>query len=219
MFRAATRPVLVNGSDFNTMPAYDGAFALAPNVAGVVFENCFEDYDTGLIGDRNERFRKQNDGLLATIADERYAVCMFGGKATPAARIYDVASFWLTYDPHWSVASINLDSPDTSTVFPEYEIVPTQPRETAHKTIAPLRTASGVYVREFAACYQNGSPIGPCAAAVNPTEGFETFPASLSAERRTLTLDNRSEYAGGRATWQAGVPHDLAPLTAAIVAG
>ena len=144
---------------------------------------------------------------------------MFGGKGTPAARIYDVASFWLTYDPHWSIASINLDSPDSFTVFPEYEIVPTQPHETARKTIALLRTGSGLYVRRFGSCYQNGAAIGSCAAVVNPTAGFETFPATLSDEHKTLILDNRSEFTGGRATWQAGLPHDLAPLTAAIVAG
>ncbi len=219
MFRSAARPVIVNGVGPDDMPSYDGAFGRAPNVAGILFEGCIQDSDTGLHGIAHDKLRRQSDGLLATIAANRYAVCMFVGKATPANRIYDLASWWLTYDPRYSVAAPNVDSSDGFTVFPEFAIVPTQPRETAHKTIADLRTPAGLYLRRFGACFQNGAPIGPCAAVVNPTGDAQPFPAGLGGDRRSLILEDRSEYTGGRATWQHGAPRGLGALSAAIVSG
>jgi hypothetical protein len=217
---ASARPVFVNGATpYTMMPSYDGAFLKAPNVAGQNFEGCYGDYN-GLIVDDASKGPRWSNISNALIAVNRYgstALCMNVWSATPSNRLYYVASWWMAYDPDHSVIVPQAPTSDGYTVLPEYDIVPTQPRATATTTIASLRAASGAYVREFAACYQAGSPIGPCAAVVNPGPSAVALPALAGRYTTALALDDRSSYTGGKAAWSGTVPASLGAYSAVVL--
>ena len=206
LFAAAQRPVFINGHDPSTwLPAYGGALLTAPNVAGEVHEGCFDADDYGLLSDAADRWRKEADSLLFNTSRERYALCLIQGTMAPDHRLYAMASWWMTYDERWSIAGPVNKGPDGYAIFPEYDIVPRVPRESAGLAVGSLRR-SGLYVREFAACYQRSHPIGPCAAVVNPSATPLALPAFAARYDQALHLDAEGVIRGGRARWEAGVP-------------
>ncbi|HWT05976.1 MAG TPA: hypothetical protein VN224_09495, partial [Xanthomonadales bacterium] len=214
---AAARPVIINGIDPRTaLPSYNGALLDAPNVAGQNFEGCFSD-GNHVGGDARNNWQHMANGLLATIAHRTSAVCMMMADATPANRIYDLASWWMTYSESYSVAAPMNATSDGFTVVPEFEIVPRQPRATATSDVAVLRTPGGAYVREFGACYQAGTPIGPCAAVVNTTASAVALPALAGRYANALAVDDKSAYTGGKATWTGTVPAQLAAFSAVVL--
>ncbi len=192
MVAAAAKPVFINGATpYTLMPSYGGTFLKSANVAGQNFEGCYGD-SNGLVGDDSSggpRWSNVSNALIAAYGYGSRAVCMNLADATPSNRIYMLASWWLTYDEVRSVISAHAQTPDGFSVLPEFDIVPRQPRATATSSVAALRAAGGAYVREFGACYQAGSAIGPCAAVVNPA----------AAIRRDAGRDRAlHELAGGR---------------------
>src|ERR1700681_828314 len=214
---AAARPVIINGIDpRNAMPSYNGTLLDAPNVAGQNFEGCFSD-GSGVGGDARNNWQHMANGLLAAIAHRSNAVCMMMASATPANRIYNLASWWMTYSESYSVAAPMNPTADGFTVVPEFEIVPRGPRATAMSDVAVLRTPGGAYVREFGACYQAGAPIGPCAAVVNTTASSVALPALAGHYANALTVDDKSAYTGGKATWTGAVPAQLAASSAVVL--
>ena len=214
---AAARPVIINGIDPRTeLPSYNGTLLDAPNVAGQNFEGCFSD-GNNVGADARNKWQHSANGLLAAIAHRTNAVCMLRADATPANRIYDLASWWMTYSESYSVAAPMNAAPDGFTVLPEFEIVPRQPRATAISDIGVLRTAGGAYVREFGACYQAGAPIGPCAAVVNTTAAPVALPPLAGHYASALAVDDKSAYTGGKATWTAAVPAQLAAASAVVL--
>jgi hypothetical protein len=221
MLAAAARPVFVNGYDVATrLPSYNGVWLDSKNVAGNEIEGCFHYTDNGtetIAGDKAGKWAGNSNGLLAVIAHRSLALCMMTAPATPSNRIYMMASWWMTYTEPYSIAAPEGPTPDGFTVRPEYDIVPRQPRTTATTDVAALRSATGAYVREFAACYQAGTPIGPCAAVVNASSSPVAMPSLSVTYSRTLAVDDRSAYTGGQASWTATVPSQLAPLSAVVL--
>ena len=219
MLASAAKPVILNGIDpASLMPSYNGAWLDSPNVAGQNYEGCYAD-NAGVAGDHSGRWVNQSNSLLATFAHHALGVCMLFATPTPANRIYDVASWWMTYDEQYSVIAPYPDRPlsDGFTVVPEFEIVPRRPLTSASTDIAALRSATGAYVREFAACYQAGAPIGPCAAVVNPTSSPVALPSLSGRYASTLAVDDKSLYSGGKATWGGPVPATLPALSAVVL--
>jgi len=80
-----------------------------------------------------------------------------------------------------------------------------------------MRSPSGAYVREFAACYQAGAPLGPCAAVVNASSSAESMPSLSGRYTTSLVLDDASAYTGGKANWTGSIPASLPPLTALVL--
>jgi hypothetical protein len=155
--------------------------------------------------------------LLADLPFKRFSFCMMNGTPAAAARLYALASWWLTYDPLYSVAAPIAPASDGTTIFPEFAIVPMQPRQTARGGIAGL-ARGGVYVREFASCYQAGVSIGRCAAIVNPSSRAVAIPALGAPYTRRLALEGGGMLAGGRATWRSySANRMLGPVQATIV--
>lgn len=219
MFASAVKPVIINGIDpANLMPSYNGAWLDSPNVAAQNYEGCYAD-GAGVAGDRSRRWVNQSNSLLATFAHHALGVCMLFATPTPANRVYDVASWWMTYNEQYSVIAPYPDRPlaDGFTVVPEFEIVPRRPLTSASTDISALRSATGAYVREFAACYQSGAAIGPCAAVVNPTSSPVALPALAGRYSSSLAVDDTSLYSGGKATWGGPVPATLPALSALVL--
>ncbi|HEY8297631.1 MAG TPA: hypothetical protein VIG32_06370 [Candidatus Baltobacteraceae bacterium] len=213
---AAVRPVILNGGDPSTLgPAYNGAFLDLANVRGANHEGCFT-RGSGAVTDQNQHWQHQADGLLADLGHHKYSFCMMTGTSSPQTRLYGLASWWLTYDPQWSVAAPIAPAADGNAVYPEFAIVPRSPRTTASADVNAL-AKGGVYVREFAQCYQAAVPIGACAAVVNPSASGAAMPALSIAYTSALTLDNLSLPAGGSARWSTGVPGTLGPGQAIIL--
>jgi hypothetical protein len=152
--------------------------------------------------------------LLAMTNAGKYAVCWgrspVAGDAR-AQRLMFVASWWLTYDPHYSVAFANFGSASNLFVFPEYDLVPAQPLRTAPSSVNELISAGAAYVREFAACYERGTLIGACATIVNPTA------QSTTSYTQSLALDANNLFDGGRIAWMNGVPAAIPANGAAIL--
>jgi hypothetical protein len=127
---------------------------------------------------------------------------MMNGPPTPANRLYALASWWLTYDPNYSVVAPIAPAADGTSLFPEYDIVPLGPKTSAAGGRVRTLRRDGVYVREFAQCFQNGMAIGACAAVVNPTSSPRAVPSLSGGYTRALTLNDASSVSGGRALWR-----------------
>jgi hypothetical protein len=220
MIAAAARPVFINGATpYTLMPSYNGTFLKSPNVAGQNFEGCYGDYN-GLVGDDSSggpRWTNMSNALLAAYGYGSRAVCMNVAAATPANRMYVLASWWMTYDEVRSIMVPYALAPDGFSVLPEFDIVPRQPRATATSSIAALRAPGGAYVREFAACYQAGSAIGPCAAVVNPSAAPVATPSTSGRYTSALAVDDRSAYTGGKASWTGSVPAQIGARSAVVL--
>ncbi|HEY4439929.1 MAG TPA: hypothetical protein VGN14_05705 [Candidatus Elarobacter sp.] len=215
MLSAAARPVFINGSDPRTLlPSYGGAYLRAPRIAGEVNEDCYR-AGRAIVGDR---WRRQGDALLAVTALHRYAACFMQGTTTPANRVYALASWWLTYDARWSVAAPIDPVSGGTAILPEFGIVPGAPLRTASRSIDLLREGA-IYAREFGACTQDGSPIGPCAAIVNAGNGDAPVPPLHRRYASVLVLDGRDAISGGTASWRRGPPSEVSAGNALILRG
>lgn len=221
LFAAAARPVVINGSDPGTFqPAYGGALIDAPNVIGEIVEACFlaDSLKEPMFG---ERWRQMANGQIAVTRHRRYAICMQQGDGLkdPLKRLYGLASWWLTYDPQWSVIAPVAPGTDGDAVFAEEDVVPTEPlRGTADGGVEAFK-AGNVYAREFRRCFQAGVAIGGCAAVVNPTTTAQALPRLTQTYRSSLSLSSESAYGGGTNSWSRNVPQSLGPVQAAILRG
>jgi hypothetical protein len=216
MFSATPRKLIINGGDL-FRPAYNGVFLKNPNVAGANHEGCFSSaYYRGRVDDSNGLWQQTADGLLADLPFKKFSLCMMNGAPTAASRLYAMASWWLTYDPRYSVAAPIAPDAAGSTIFPEFDIVPLQPSATAASSVSKLARGS-VYVREFANCYQAGTPIGACATIVNPSQSQQSLPRLRRQYKRELVLDDASAASGGRAYWRPSNTGTLGPVSALIL--
>jgi hypothetical protein len=139
--------------------------------------------------------------LLADLPFRKYSLCMMNGPPTAPNRLYAMASWWLTYDPNYSVAAPIAPASDGNAVFPEYGIVPDAPKASAGSGRISALYHGGVYVREFERCFQDGRSIGGCATVVNPGTSQRSIPALSRRYTRTLSLSDASVASGGRAVW------------------
>jgi hypothetical protein len=178
-----------------------------------------------------------------------YTSCSYGSSGCTydpvGDRLFNLGGLWLIYDPRYTLAWNQIDpgngDPQMTDgdgnfdgLVAEYNIVPTQPYQTATGVdittlqIADGHTAGGspaggVFRREFAQCYQNGSSIGRCAVVLNPESsdytsgGVVTIPTLAHTYSSCLVLDNLPADAGGSATWTTTLPTTLQPMTAVIL--
>ncbi len=216
MLHAAGKPLMINGGDpRGTGPAYGGRFLDLPFVMSEQQEGCFNNGGHYLYSDKDDKFQREENALLAVMSHRKAAVCFPTGDTTPAHRMYAYASWLLTYDPRYSVYLMAVKQSDGPSLYPETELVPLAPRATPG-AIDDLRRGA-VYVREFGACAIAGRTIGACAALVNPSDRAAAVPALAARYEHHVALDAQSLYHGGRARVEPGAPQALAPESAAIV--
>jgi hypothetical protein len=99
-------------------------------------------------------------------------------------------------------------------VFPEWQLVPLQPKTTA-SDVSGYQLASGVYMRQWAHCFNQGVSVGPCAVAVNPSP-TATVPTPPGYTRHVV-LSGDGVLDGGSLSISTGVPPTLSPATAQIL--
>lgn len=149
--------------------------------------------------------------------------CYVNGKMTAAdaadvtaQRLFEYASFLLTYDPAYSVYQTAYRSPpSTFKVLPETQFVPVDP-VTPVDDIDDLKTSGGVYAQQYRYCYYNAKPLGPCEVAVNPNLGSGEVPQSR-AYRHSARLTGNGVLDGGRMTFDGPPVDDLPGGGAAIL--
>ncbi|MFN2462046.1 MAG: hypothetical protein ABR591_15430, partial [Candidatus Velthaea sp.] len=215
---------IVDGMSNNDQPnpGYSGSVMFMANAAGGINnEGCLVSKDpakntTDWIFDQNT--------LLAMSTQHKLSICMaFSNDAdTNLTRNFFYASWLLTYDPTYSIAwpdlAPNLNKGSYLFYYPEYDIVPTQPVESALANVNELKVGS-VYRRHFGMCYQAQQAIGPCETIVNASmSAGANISALVSGYTRSLALtDGKDSWNGGQAPFVAGVPSTLAPHSAVIV--
>jgi hypothetical protein len=218
MLASAVRPVVINGAEPDTYrPAYDGALIDGPNVIGELVEGCFLN-DSSRAPLAGDTWRKMADGQIAVTRHHKYAVCMMQGEGLkdPLERLYGLASWWLTYDPQWSVIAPVSPGTDGKAVFSEEDIVPAEPLRATDRGLEAFRVGN-LYVREFRRCYERGVAIGGCATVVNPTLSTVPVPELRQRYRSSLSLSSKSAYGGGSNVWSTNVPKSLGGNQAAIL--
>jgi hypothetical protein len=207
-------PTIVNGY-MNGNPVQEEEYIGAPNIAGIFGESCFT-HDSGTYTD--QRWRDQANALLDTTQHHYPAICGGNGSLSDnrALRNYWLSSWWLTYDPTYSVALEIMSSPGSVYLFAEETLVPYSPLQTATSSISQLQRSNGVYAREFSGCYLKGVSVGACAAVVNPTSSTLSIPHLSRSYTRRLVLDNNNLYDGGQVYLKTGLP-TLGPGTGQII--
>ncbi|MFN2461961.1 MAG: hypothetical protein ABR591_14990 [Candidatus Velthaea sp.] len=202
LLRESPLPVLLSGfsnPDEHRDDVSGNMMFLPAAAGGIDNEGCF----ASKAGKDEQGWKFDANTLLAITAHRKLAICHGQSNLAVDAsvpRLFFLASWWLTYDPAYSIALANFANPGNLFVFPEYEIVPTGPLQTARARITELRVVGGAYVRRFRSCYQRGRALGACATAVNPSAQSVVLPSTLGMYTRTLQLDRNNAW-NGRAAW------------------
>ena len=214
-------PMIINGYNNGSPLTVEQEFVGSSNIAAPFGEGCFA-YRTSLLTDTpyQHKWSDMANALLATTSRGYPAIC--GGRGdladNRALRMYYVASWWLTYDPNYSVSLELMTSSSNVYLFPEQLIVPTNPVQSPGSSISSLQSSTGAYVRQFGACYYDKVAWGSCAAIVNPSyDNTVNMPAVAANYHHALVLDNNNLFDGGQATLSNSVPASLAPGTAIVL--
>lgn len=220
-----------NGVDYDY--PLSGAYDTFMNAAGLTLigmfnENAFAtNYGSGYMTNAypiSNAWANQQDGILDVVARHKYDFVWMKGSASPAHRLYGLASAWLTLHGNRTVIWEEFCAPDKTpgglcnSTWDDPAIVPKRPLTSATTNVNVLQNGA-LFVREFAACYQSGQPIGPCAAVVNPGTASASWPALNQQYTRTIALPTASLYGGGKVGWTTGLPSSVAAASAWIVAG
>ena len=156
---------------------------------GAVCEECI--VDAGVL--QPQMYAKVLDAMaqIDAISGASFVELSTGYSAPGSAvqvhqRVAATAIAWLGYSPGHTIVFPNLEDNTTNlAVWPEDAIVPTQPLESMTSQASDIAVEPGVYVREFAQCYNAGVAIGQCAAVVNSTSSAVTIQASWLKQKYT----------------------------------
>jgi hypothetical protein len=147
-----------------------------------------------------------------------------GLKASPAEnsypeRIYQYASFLLTYNLDTSIISEKFSTPSNLHVYPEETLVALEPLIQSPASVAALKKSSWVFGRQYAACYLGGQLIGSCAAVVNAGNAANSRPFPWPGiYSHTLLLSGAGIIDGGTASAAGPPPPAMVPGTSAVIA-
>ena len=156
-------PLLGNGSAF----------------AGVICENC-------IVSNGQFRPRVYDKVLNAMAKVDRIPGASFvelntgnspsGSSEQIAQRLVTTAVAWIGFAQGHTIVWPNLEfGTHNLAAWPEDSLYPTEPLETMTDGPSDLAVAPQIYRRDFRACYDDGTPIGGCAAVLNASSAPVTF--------------------------------------------
>lgn len=218
--QASTRPILFSGY---ALSSEAGQLIKDSNVMGAMVEECYardseptKPYTTGSYWTQDENLE-----LAAAAAGKQY-FCYNDASASGASAIplrqYVYASFLLTYSSS-SVLWETFATPSGLHVFPESAFVPASPRVAPGSSVGTLERSSGLYVREYAACYLAGKSVGRCAAIVNPdASASHPLPALSASYAHTLSIVGSGVLDGGSASATGAAPPKTIPPETGLIA-
>jgi len=223
-------PVIFNGlSGLSPYGGYGislsvGLFANATTIGGT-FEHCYTQNSSSSNKYYDDHWRAVENTEIYVARLQRYFVCDPSDNFAPAGssrqiddRLYSYASFLLTYDPNTSILWDRYPTgPSGFPVNPESLLVAELPVIPTPTTITGLRLSTGVYGREYRACYVGGVLIGRCAAVVNPSY-YTSHAFPYAGYRHTLVLSGSGLLDGGTILTNGLPPRaTLPPMEAEIV--
>ena len=214
-------PIMVNGLNLYTETALSPVIGLvkgSSNTVGGNMEHCFTDNSRAI--QYGTAWTDVQNTAIQIVGDGKYYECM-ARNTNPASleitpRLFTIASFLMTYDPNHSILQEEFATNTGLDVMPESELVPLDPVQTATSSITQLRTATGVYARQFNACYLRGSSVGACVVAVNNDDVSERFP--YSGYTHTLAISGSGVLDGGSVSTSGGAPPTTLAPGAAVIA-
>lgn len=218
-----SKPIFVNGLEAfigsNLSPVLQ--LLAGSNVVGGDLEHCYSDDSQPIMG--SSAWPMIEDTEIIVNDENKSFECM-ARNLNPAsqsipARIFTLASFLMTYNPNTSILAEEFATPDGLHVFPESGLValqPVVPEPSSSQGIGALRTSTGVYARQYNACYIRGTSEGPCVVAVSRDYGApHNFP--YSGYSRTLTISGNGVLDGGSVGTNGPPPPSvMQPFTAVI---
>ncbi|MGH7736979.1 MAG: hypothetical protein ACREMP_03780 [Candidatus Tyrphobacter sp.] len=198
---ASSKPVM--GNDGVGTDAYDLQWVRDANVEGAMSEH------TWISVSNPTAWIERADDIMTYHAMGKFVVEEDGD----ASRLmFQIASHWIVYDPVYSIeflAEVNGASQTaggSDTTFPAQSIVPSNPLVATPPTsdVTVFAVQPGLFVREYATCYQAGAPIGYCAAVVNATGSAMPLSGLTRSYSRALVHNASATWAaGGRPLWGA----------------
>ncbi len=204
---AAARPVI--GNDGASSDPYDLAWATSQNVEGTMSEHAWEQRSD------TQAWVREADDVMIYHAHRRYVV----EEDTDAARLFfQVASHWIVYDQRYSIEFLAEVDPAernagvADTTFPVELVVPSRPRiaTPVNEDVTVFEVAPGLFAREYRRCYEDGSPIGACAAIVNTTGDAQPLPHLAGSYSRVLVPNRQATWAaGGEPAWSPYIPSEI----------
>ncbi len=200
-----TWKLFFNGITMNNGIATDLGLFKSSNMLGGICEDCVVSlgtYHADRYASVLNAMAEINAMPNGAFIEENIGDWPAGSADQIAVRTTTVAMAWLGYSPGHTIVFPDLEyrSHDLG-VWPEYNIVPTQPVESMTSSYAQIQVATRVYAREFQSCYNFGVPMGQCAAIVNGnSSGSVTVsPSWLKlAYGHVIQLSGGDIHSGGR---------------------
>ena len=192
--------------------------------AGAMLEECYSyvsgngptpPYQTGSDWTANENLE-----IAATNANKLffcYNTPTSDASQSIQLRNFIYASFLIGFGPTSSVLWEYFSTPSTVHVFPETQLVPTNPLISSASSVTSYAKGS-LYVREYSTCYLNGSSIGHCAAVVNPSSSSSySIPALSQSYSHAMTISGYGTLDGGSVSASGSRPSSLAPESGVVL--
>lgn len=191
---------------------------LALHHAGGLMEQCYSsNSNPGVYFISDSLWAAQENTEITIVGGKRLFFCYVRNydhaKDDVAERIYDYASFLLTYDPSYAVLWETFSTESDFHVYPESGLVAVNPK-TAQPTDISQLSSGGAYVREYSDCYYRGKRFGPCAAIVNPSSSSTVANPLFGKYKHTLVLVGAGVTDGGSVKFDgAAAPKNIAENT------
>jgi len=214
---------LSNTSSNGGQPQVAPSIALNQTSVGGMSEDCYVRADNTL------RTRVSWEATELTEIDMALAQKMFvcnGGMSTDGTiaiqqRIYQYASYLLTYDPQRTIYETQYADYSGLFVYPEVQLVAKQPLISEPNNITGLLQSGGTYARQYKACYLAGNYVGPCAAVVNANSASmpsQPFPYTSGQYKHTLVVSGSDVLDGGTVSTNGPAPPSQVPPSSAVIA-
>ena len=217
---ASNNPVVFNGYAMDSNSALE---ITGTNVVGGVAEGCYATgsqpsppYTTGTQWVTDENLE------LAAAAANRLFFCYNNGSQNGAAftnlRLYIYASFLLTYSATSSVLWDTFTTTSGLHVFPETQLVPANPLVSSPGSVSSLKSATGLYVREYGACYLSGLNAGACAVVVNSdASASHAMPTLSGTYTHTFTVNGAGALDGGTTSVTGSAAPSTVPAETGLI--
>lgn len=219
------QPIIYNGlgtlaDGINNPPP---SLLLNPTTWGGHLEGCYGNITVQNPLPKTDVWRNYETTELTMTTQQKPFICRGlsspPGETAYALRIYQYASFLLTYSLTTSAISEKFSTPSNLSVFPESTLVALEPLIDLPTSLNKLKTSKWTYGRQYAACYLAGQLIGSCAAVVNADNPNAAHPFPWpGVYTHTLVLSGSGITDGGTASAAGPPPPDSVPGTSAVIA-
>lgn len=224
--QALTQRIIFNSlshtSSLGGQPHVSPSIALIATTAGGMSEDCYVKNDNTLRYKISWQATELTEIQMAQA--HKYFVCNGGmnldGASNVTARIYQFASYLLTYDPSTTILETQFATYSGLTVYPESQLIAKNPVLPEPSDPLSMLQSGGAFGRQYKACYFHSNYVGPCAAVVNSNQVGRpavAFPW-LSTYHHTLLVSGAGIIDGGTATTNGPAPPTTLDSGTAVIA-